>query len=302
MVCKITYEDFLNGRVTVSYIHIPNLYKDRDIIDLFKECYSLEKLHGSSANITWTGEKLIFHSGGAKHQNFVSLFDQDHLIDLFQRKIGNQPATVYGEAIGGKLMGMSQTYGKSLRFVVFDVMINELWLSVPQADAFAKSLGLSFVHWVKIPTTMEAINAQRDVDSVEAERIGIMGKIREGVILRPLIELRKNNNERLIVKHKRDEFRETQEVRVVDDSPEKLKILEDAELIANEWVTAERLNHVVSKMAEPVSLKHIPKFLEMIEEDVLRESKGEIVDSVYARKAIKKKAVGLFKNYLGSRL
>ena len=34
----------------MSYMHIDNLYKNQDIL-LFKECYALEKIHGTSAGL-----------------------------------------------------------------------------------------------------------------------------------------------------------------------------------------------------------------------------------------------------------
>jgi len=48
----------------MGYLSINNLYKDTDIL-LFKECYALEKIHGSSSHIVWSPEHGIgFMSGG----------------------------------------------------------------------------------------------------------------------------------------------------------------------------------------------------------------------------------------------
>ena len=63
----------------MSYMHISNLYRERDIL-LFKECYAMEKIHGTSAHISFTPslkpgtEQLNFFSGGEKHENFIKLF------------------------------------------------------------------------------------------------------------------------------------------------------------------------------------------------------------------------------------
>lgn len=195
---------------------------------------------------------------------------------------------------------MSLTYGKELKFVAFDVQINDLWLNVPQAADFVNNLGLEFVHYVKIPTDLDSINRERDADSVQAVRNGMgSGKLREGIILRPLIELRKNNNERIISKHKRDEFRETQKVRIV--SSEELKVLEDAQAIADEWVTPMRLNHVLDKIPQPWDLLQAKLVISEMIKDVLREGSSEIIDSPGVKKAIGKKAVELFKLFLYNR-
>lgn len=202
-----------------------------------------------------------------------------------------------GEAHGGKLMGMSKTYGKDLRFVVFDVNIGGMWLAVPNAAAFAAGLGLQFVHYNEIPTTIEAIDAERDADSVQAVRNGMgTGHIREGVVLRPPIEVRKNNDERITCKHKRKEFMETKTERTVD--PEQLRVLADADAVADEWVTPMRLSHVLQKMPvsddNPLSVLRTKELKEMMLEDVLREGAGEIVVSKEVCRAIATRAVKLF--------
>ncbi len=39
---------------------------------------------------------------------------------------GLEEVTIYGEGFGGKMQGMSDTYGKELRFVAFDVKIGHV--------------------------------------------------------------------------------------------------------------------------------------------------------------------------------
>jgi hypothetical protein len=252
----------------------------------------MEKIHGTSAHVSWRDGRLHFSSGSASSTRFKALFDEPAMTAKFMEHIGvGKAATVYGEAYGGKLMGMSKTYGIELGFVVFDIKIDDLWLAVPQAHQLAESLGFQFVHYVKIPTNLEAISRERDADSVQAIRCGMgPGHIREGVVLRPPIEVRKNNDERIIMKHKRDEFRETQETRSVEVDPARLKVLQEAEQIADEWVTARRMEHVLGKVEGDLTPKRTPEVIAAVLEDVLREGKGEFVDSPEARKAIGKKA------------
>jgi hypothetical protein len=286
----------------MGYLHIENLYKNQEIL-LFKECYALEKIHGTSANVSWNGSVLSFHSGGESHTRFISLFDaaaiQTKLIDLGFK---DRKVTVYGEAYGGSQQGMSHTYGAVLKFAAFDVCLDEgVWLTVPEAAEFCKGLGIEFVHFVKISTDMKDLDAQRDADSEQAIRNGVgVGKKREGVVLRPLIELTKSTGTRIITKHKRDEFRETASPRVVDD-PAKLKVLEDANKIAAEWVTVTRLEHVLDKIPDH-GMEKIPAIIAAMVEDVTREAKGEIVDNDATRKAIRAKTVTMYKDYLKSKI
>src|SRR5271166_2518811 len=99
----------------MGYLHIENLYKNQDIL-LFKECYALEKIHGTSAHVKWIGrsvacgiaagcteppDRLIFFSGGEKHARFITLFDHEKLEQKFQELFPDQDVIVYGEAYGG---------------------------------------------------------------------------------------------------------------------------------------------------------------------------------------------------------
>jgi hypothetical protein len=290
----------------MSYAKIPNLYKEQTIL-MFKECFALEKIHGTSAHIAWSGDedertsppKLTFYSGGEKHDKFVALFDQEKLVQAFQ-EMGHSGMVVYGEAYGGKQQGMSKTYGADLKFVVFDVLV-EGWLSVPSAESVAQKLGLEFVHYVRIPTDLASIDAERDAPSIQARRNGILeDKNREGVVLRPIVEVRLSDGERVICKHKREEERETKTPREVMD-PAKLNVLIAAEEIANEWVVPNRLQHVLNKMPG-ANIEQMRDVINAMVQDVLVEGAGEIVDSKEARAAISKKTAILFKQYLKNSL
>jgi hypothetical protein len=291
----------------MGYLHIENLYKIQDIL-LFRECYALEKIHGTSAHIGWDGNQLRFFTGDS-HANFIKLFDAPALMTkLAENGLGiGRKCVIYGEHYGGSIQGMSDTYGKDQKFIVFDVQIDDLWLNVEKAHGFAQGMGLEFVHYCKIPTTIEAIDAERDAPSVQAIRNGIstivnlLGPVenpkkREGVVLRPLIELRKNNDDRIIAKHRNDEFRETKSPRVIDD-PAKLKVLTEADEIAEEYVTAMRLRHVLDKLPGHC-IERMPEIIKAMIEDVEREAAGEIVSNNFVRKAIGKKTALTYKDYL----
>ena len=326
----------------MGYLHINNLYKEQTIL-LFKECYALEKIHGTSSHIifnppvtpTSTG-RLTFFAGGESHTKFLSLFDEGKLLQAFN-DLGvpsDKSVTVYGEAYGGSQQGMSHTYGPNLKFIVFDVQIGENFLNVPDAEDVAKKLGLEFVAYEKVSlvkvenkkdeagntlwgdeykivvTNLDEINVQRDACSIQAKRNGILeDKPREGVVLRPLIEMKLNNGSRIIVKHKGDDFKETATPRPVVD-PAKAKVMDDANAIANEWVTKNRLEHILQKI-QPVYLNgETPVFdisqtgfvIKQMVEDIFREAKGEIVESEAVKKSIGKKTVEMYKNYVKSQI
>ena len=288
----------------MSYLSIQNLYKDQRIFN-FNECYALEKIHGSSAHISWNNEKLNFFSGGAKYDSFITIFDTPKLEKLFQEYYSDHKVIVYGEVYGGKMQGMSHTYGKELKFIAFEVKIDDVWLDVPEAEEIVLNLGLEFVHWKKIETKVSLINEQRDMPSVQAIRNGCgIDKMREGIVLRPLHECCDNRGNRVIVKHKRDEFRETKNKRAVTEESlkQKLEIKYTANGIADEWVTEMRLQHILQKFPEVIGIEKTGDIIKAMVEDVIREAGEEIIDNKDVRKAIGFASANLYKKYLNNKL
>lgn len=284
----------------MSYLHIRNLYADQTIM-LFRECYALEKVHGTSAHVAWD-KGLRLHSGGAAHADFAALFDVADLDGRFAA-LGHSDVTVYGEAYGGKMQKMGLTYGKALRFVAFDVKIGRCWLAVPQADDVATKLGFEFVPYEKCSTDIDALDAQRDAPSVVAVRRGIeVERPREGIVLRPLVEVTLNNGERVIAKHKGEAFSETATPREIRADA---TTLAEADAIAAEWVTPMRLAHVLDKLPAGLAALGIERTGEVIRamhEDVRREAGEEVEWSREAAKAVGARAAKLFKASLAETL
>jgi len=267
----------------MGYMHIENLYRpDAQVILLFKECYALEKIHGTSAHVSWSNSQLSLSAGGESAVNFAKLFDVEALTAMF-KELGHEKVTIFGEAYGGKQQAQSWRYGKQLKFVAFDVHLGDEWLDVPNAAQFCARLGIEFVYYAKVSTELSALDAERD-------------QPREGVVLRPLKEFELGGH-RVIAKHKRQEERETATPRVVDD-PAKLKVLEDADAIAREWVTPTRLQHVLDKLTNDPQMSDTPRVINAMVEDVLREGSGELVDTPEARKAISKATAIMFKKHV----
>lgn len=286
----------------MGYLHINNLYKQQTIL-LFKECYAMEKIDGTSAHVRWNfrEKKINFFAGGENHENFLKLFDKEFLKTCFERIFPDQNVTIYGEAYGGKQQGMSHTYGKELKFIGFDVEVGDIWLAVPNAEDVCKQFNIEFVHYDKIEVNLENLTKYRDMNSIQAVRNG-MGedKKREGIVLRPLIEMRTNNNERVICKYKPDEQMETKTKREVSD--EQLKVLSDAKAIAEEWTVNLRLEHVLQKFPNDVNMESMGDIIKAMIEDIYREGKNEIVESKEVSKAIGQKTVQLFKQKLSNQL
>lgn len=286
----------------MGYLHISNLYADGRILE-FKNLFALEKIHGTSAHIAWKDGRVTFFSGGEKYERFVSLFDADALTATFEENFGDygkdSGVTIYGEAYGGSQQGMSKVYGKDLKFIAFDVKIGDNWLSVLQANDVVTKLGLEFVSYTLISSDLFYVDAMRDQASVQALRNGITEpQKREGIVLRPPFEVTLNNGERLIAKHKTAEFCETKRPREVN--PDKQILIQGAETIADEYVTAMRLEHVINSVVsmrenKEVSITDTGLIIKAMIEDVTREAGTEAEIDKLAQKAIGAKAAKMFK-------
>lgn len=299
----------------MGYRHINNLYKDQTIL-MFKRLYALEKIHGTSAHVVFNYFdnlqpnsdfdnqlenrycKVGYFSGGEKYENFIKLFNSQELSLKFLQLGINQKLTVYGEAYGGKQQGMSETYGKELKFVAFEVQIGEKFMNVPYAKEICDKLGIEFVHYEEIDADPELIDKLANAPSVQAKRNGVENpKLpREGVVLRPLFEfLHPDGVGRIMAKHKNDIYKEREHAPKIQ-SQEDLKVLEDAKAIAQEWCTEMRLIHVIDRLkAEGMVIeeKRINDIIKAMIEDIEREASGEIISNKQTRKAISQKTAKL---------
>lgn len=287
----------------MGYMHIENLYRRKEMfLDTFHKVYALEKVHGTSAHISFNDGKVGFFSGGENYQTFINQFDTSDLLQRLNSIFHQYPTKimVYGEAYGGKQQKMSHAYGTQPRFIVFDVAIDDKWATVPQAERLAVGLGLEFVPYEIVSCTEEALNFERDRPSRVGLRRGIEGAKAEGIVIRPMVELTDSHGNRIIAKHKRSDFSERASKRDTELDDSKAVELGNAEIVATEFVTPMRAQHVVDKMlgslGRTLTPQDIPQFLDAMLEDVLREGKGEFEDTPAVHKAIKKNAVKLFKD------
>lgn len=294
---------------------VPSDKRRYDIMVEHSHCFFANDIlvHNSSTHLSFSKtvqngavtENFNIFAGGESHVRFCALFDSEKIKNDMRNECVNE-ITIYGEAYGGSQQDMSYLYGKDLRFIVFDIKLDNIWLTVPKAEELARKLGLEFVYYEKIACTLEEFDRVRDADSVQAVRNGVdlsklpEGKtaLREGAVLRPLIEVFNCYGDRIMCKHKSDKFSERKTPQKVVD-PTMLKVLSEASEIADEWVTPNRLEHVLQKLPTG-GMEIVSKLIPAMVEDVLREAAGEIVDTKEARKAIGKKAVELFKKKLES--
>lgn len=291
----------------MGYMHIISLYKWPEFFKAFPQVYAMEKIHGTSTWITLTtSNELIFHSGGEPTDKFTALFDKDKLYtSLLKLKTENNWSIVkiHGEAYGGKQQGMSKTYGPKLKFIVFEVCHDGQFVDVPAAEGIAKQLDLEFVHYEIGANTAEWVEAQSNLDSVQAVRNGMGAHPREGVVIRPLTEstlLFHKEHVRAIAKHKNANF---WEIKTRKPLGERLEVMSDINTIVDEWVTDERIKHVIDRVLQAkedkkLTHKDTPTFINLMVEDVKREGEGEIEWSDNLAKGIRRQAGTMYQSHM----
>lgn len=276
----------------MAYAHINNLYKNQEIL-LLKECFASEKIHGSSSHMKWNKDNITFSPGGEKYVNFVSLFDIGFLEGKF-KELGLDEVTIYGEVYGGKMQGMKKIYGDKLKFIAFEVKIFDRWLNMEAAEKIVLDFGLEFIYYTKISTDLKVLEEERNKPSVQAKRNGILeDRRKEGIVLRPLIEMMRSDGKRIMAKYKNEEFIETKTKRKIIN-PDKLKVLDEANEVSTEWVTEQRLSNILDKFPE-ASIEQIGNIIKAMIEDVKRESEKEVTWSKEVERAIGRNCAKMFK-------
>jgi hypothetical protein len=283
----------------VSYMRIINLYKDQRVL-AFRKVFAMEKIHGTSAHVSWKNGVLNYFPGGESLERFKKAFDEQDLIAKFVA-LGHPEVVVFGEAYGGSQQGMSHTYGKDLKFVAFEAKVGDTWLCVPDAEDVAHKLGLDFVPYKLVSSDIASLDAERDAFSVQAVKNGMGdGHLREGIVIRPEFEVKTSDGERIVAKHKSDKFQETATPRKVVD-PSKLLVMAEANAIAHEWCTEMRLSHVLDAFPD-ADITMTGKVIAAMKEDIAREAAGEIVESKEAWAIIGRKTAEMFKARLKVKL
>jgi RNA ligase len=282
------------------------LYRRPEFLELFKYVWVDEKCDGTSGNLSFNEQGLRIFAGGAKQESAEALFDKEYLLAIYKENtiLTGLPVTIYGEFYAGKIQGCSHIYGKDLKFIAFDVLVGDekpYWLDRKFACAYAQQYGLEFVPFKKIENTIENLNAERDAYSEISSRLGIRADgFREGIMIRPLIELNGPYGSRMIAKHKAEKASEVKTPREVDPN-KSLEVFKGREA-ANEFVNEIRLRHILDKHPHFVDYSHIPDVIKVMLEDIRLECSGEYEDNKEVNKAISQKTVQLFKEHLQSAL
>ena len=166
-----------------------------------------EKIDGTNIRIHWDGYGITI--GGRTERasipahlmnELIKLFGGETVAQIFEQKFGSTEVTLYGEGYGAKIQN-GGAYRSDVSFILFDVLIGDLWLTRESVEDIAKALGIDVVPIVLTGTIEEAVAF---VKNKPKSTIGTADM--EGVVGRPKVELKDRRGNRVIVKIKVRDF------------------------------------------------------------------------------------------------
>ena len=124
---------------------------------------------------------------------------------------GEKEVYLFGEGYGPKIQKDGHKYNNIPSFVVFDIKINEVYLSYDDMITLCKQLNLDYVPVVLVGTIDEAISKVKmhNLSQLAVRNLKRQEDVAysEGVVGRPLFELKDKMGKRIIVKIKYSDFK-----------------------------------------------------------------------------------------------
>ena len=166
-----------------------------------------EKIDGTNIQIRWDGHK-VWYGGRTERASIpshlmnklIELFGSNDTEQLFEQKFGETEVILYGEGYGAKIQ-RGESYRKDVSFILFDVLIGNIWLKRESVEDISRAFGIDVVPIVLIGTLQDA------VDFVKTHPKSTIGTANmEGVVGRPMVELKDRTGKRVIVKVKVKDF------------------------------------------------------------------------------------------------
>ena len=172
-----------------------------------------EKIDGTNIRIIFEDNKIRFGGKTDNAQILVFLYDKLNeifipLLDTFKKifKVTEieQPVVVvlYGEGFGA---GIQKGGGKYIKdgvdFILFDIKIGDIWLKRKDVEDIGQKLGIKVVEKIGVGTLDTAINlVKKGLSSAFGDFTA------EGLVLRPLVEMKDRLGGRIITKIKYRDF------------------------------------------------------------------------------------------------
>ena len=170
-----------------------------------------EKIDGTNVRVHWDGHKVSFSGRTDNSQlpspllnRLIDIFGGTDAEELFEQLFGEKDVILFGEGYGKKIQAVGSKYiPDGVDFILFDVCVNDTYLDREEVENIALAFRIRAVPVVLVGTINDAINY---VMTKPKSTIGTAPM--EGLVGRPVVELKDKNGKRLIVKVKVCDFTE----------------------------------------------------------------------------------------------
>ena len=167
-----------------------------------------EKIDGMNIRIYWDGHKVSYYGRTDKAQipsqlmnRLIELFGGDINEEMFEQKFGDMPVMLIGEGYGAKIQKGGGDYRTDNDFILFDVCINGNYRPRESVNEIANYFNIDVVPTIMIGRLQDGVDY---VKSKPKSKIGNADS--EGLVARPLKELKDRTGNRIIVKIKVKDF------------------------------------------------------------------------------------------------
>lgn len=189
-------------------------YQDPEVEYLARNAWVFtEKVDGTNIRIMFGGGEELRIGGKSDNaqihadlsHHLHKTFTPDTVGSVFDLSDDPPPVVLYGEGYGRKIQkGGGRYLSDSVSFILFDVLINGVWLERKNVDDVATKLGVNSVPIIGSGRLVEALEITRDgfVSHISEDATFIA----EGLVCRPAVELLNRLGGRIITKMKHKDF------------------------------------------------------------------------------------------------
>lgn len=185
------------------------------IVELLKDTtwIAQEKIDGTNIRIYWDGH-VVKYNGRTNNAQLPpklrdyleATFKTPEAEQLFEQLFGEKEVYLFGEGYGPGIQKCGGRYRSDVGFILFDVQVNDYYLAQESVEEIAATFNVPAVKVVAEGTIQELVDyvkngpiSQHSIDNT---------LIMEGVVARPMVELRDQKNSRVIVKIKYEDLKD----------------------------------------------------------------------------------------------
>lgn len=181
------------------------------IVEYLKNCEWIftEKIDGTNIRVLWNGHNFEFAGRTDKAsippfllKKLQDIFCNNEMEQMFEQLFNEKEVIICGEGYGNRIQKVGKYYIEyGVDFIVFDIIINDYYLSRGDVEVICKQLGLDIV---PVVYKGNIANAVKLVKNNLPSKIGSCQA--EGLVGVPIIPVYDKFGKRIIIKIKGNDF------------------------------------------------------------------------------------------------